>query len=128
MKRNHLSRAIALTLTLAALQAQAQETAPAPQPAGDGATTLDAIQVTARKTATHVHSDVADQGRGNAPEELGAVFDKYSRAKHRDRTVPGTGLGLAICTGSIEAHGGTVPAGFPSPALDHAQKRIDMND
>src|SRR5688572_25369729 len=49
MKRNHLSRAIALTLTLAALQAQAQDAAPAAASADDGATTLDAIQVTARK-------------------------------------------------------------------------------
>lgn len=68
------------------------------------------IQVTARKTATHVHIDVADQGRGIAPEELGAVFDKFYRAKHRDRTVPGTGLGLAIGKSIIEAHGGTIEA------------------
>jgi two-component system sensor histidine kinase KdpD len=69
-----------------------------------------AIQITARKTATHVHIDIADQGRGIAPEELGAVFDKFYRAKHRDRTVPGTGLGLAICKGIVEAHGGTIEA------------------
>lgn len=54
--------------------------------------------------------DVADQGRGIASEDLGAVFDKFYRTKHRDRTVPGTGLGLAICKGIVEAHGGTIEA------------------
>ena len=40
--------------------------------------------------------------------DLGAVFDKFYRAKQRDRTVPGTGLGLAICKGIVEAHGGRI--------------------
>ncbi len=68
------------------------------------------IQITARKLGNEVAIDVSDQGRGIAPEDLGAVFDKFYRAKHRDRTVPGTGLGLAICKGIIEAHGGTIEA------------------
>jgi two-component system sensor histidine kinase KdpD len=68
------------------------------------------IQVTARQSGSDIVIDVADQGRGIAAEELGAVFDKFYRAKHRDRTVPGTGLGLAICKGIVEAHGGTIEA------------------
>ncbi|MDX2223198.1 MAG: DUF4118 domain-containing protein [Rhodospirillaceae bacterium] len=68
------------------------------------------IQITARQSGSDIVIDVADQGRGIAAEELGAVFDKFYRAKHRDRTVPGTGLGLAICKGIVEAHGGTVEA------------------
>jgi len=68
------------------------------------------IQITARKLGNEVAIDVSDQGRGIAPEDLGAMFDKVYRAKHRDRTVPGTGLGLAICKGIIEAHGGTIEA------------------
>jgi len=68
------------------------------------------IQVMARKLGNDVAIDVSDQGRGIAPEDLGAVFDKFYRAKHRDRTVPGTGLGLAICKGIIEAHGGSIEA------------------
>ncbi|MDX2145150.1 MAG: ATP-binding protein [Rhodospirillaceae bacterium] len=68
------------------------------------------IQVTARRMGEDVVIDVTDHGRGIAPEELGAVFDKFYRAKHRDRTVPGTGLGLAICKGIVEAHGGTIEA------------------
>lgn len=69
-----------------------------------------AIQITARRLGDDVAIDVTDQGRGISSEELGAIFDKFYRARHRDRTVPGTGLGLAICKGIIEAHGGTIEA------------------
>lgn len=69
-----------------------------------------AIQITARRLGEDVGIDVTDQGRGISSEELGAIFDKFYRARHRDRTVPGTGLGLAICKGIIEAHGGTIEA------------------
>ena len=72
--------------------------------------TETAIQITARRLGDDVAIDIADQGRGISPEELGAVFDKFYRARHRDRTVPGTGLGLAICKGIVEAHGGTIEA------------------
>ena len=68
------------------------------------------IQITARKIGENVVVDVSDQGRGIPTDELGAVFDKFYRAKHRDRTVPGTGLGLAICKGIVEAHNGTIEA------------------
>lgn len=69
-----------------------------------------AIQITARKLGDDVGIDITDHGRGIASEELGAIFDKFYRARHRDRTVPGTGLGLAICKGIVEAHGGTIEA------------------
>lgn len=68
------------------------------------------IQVTARKMGNEVAIDITDNGRGIAPEDLGAVFDKFYRTKHRDRTVPGTGLGLAICKGIVDAHGGSIEA------------------
>ena len=68
------------------------------------------IQITARRLNTEIAIDITDQGRGISSEELGAIFDKFYRARHRDRTVPGTGLGLAICKGIIEAHGGTIEA------------------
>ena len=68
------------------------------------------IQVVARREGDDVTIDVTDQGRGISVEDLGAIFDKFYRARHRDRTVPGTGLGLAICKGIVEAHGGDVSA------------------
>lgn len=68
------------------------------------------IQITARKFGNEVAIDITDHGPGIAPEDLGAVFDKFYRTKRRDRTVPGTGLGLAICKGIVEAHGGSIEA------------------
>lgn len=68
------------------------------------------IQILARKFGNEVAIDITDQGPGIAPEDLGAVFDKFYRTKRRDRTVPGTGLGLAICKGIVDAHGGSIEA------------------
>ncbi len=68
------------------------------------------IQIVARKLGGEVAIDITDHGPGIAPEDLGAVFDKFYRTKLRDRTVPGTGLGLAICKGIVEAHGGSIEA------------------
>ena len=68
------------------------------------------IQITARRDGNDVAIDITDQGRGIASEDLGAVFDKFFRARARDRTVAGTGLGLAICKGIVEAHGGSIEA------------------
>ena len=68
------------------------------------------IQIVARKFGNEVAIDITDQGPGIAPEDLGAVFDKFYRTKRRDRTVPGTGLGLAICKGIVDAHGGSIEA------------------
>ncbi len=68
------------------------------------------IQISVHHVGDDVAIDVTDQGRGIASDELGAVFDKFYRAKQRDRTVPGTGLGLAICKGIVEAHNGTIEA------------------
>ncbi|MBL8630809.1 MAG: DUF4118 domain-containing protein [Rhodospirillaceae bacterium] len=68
------------------------------------------IQVVARRVDNDIAIDVIDQGRGIPADELGAVFDKFYRAKQRDHTVAGTGLGLAICKGIVEAHQGTIEA------------------
>ena len=68
------------------------------------------IQITAKRLGGDVIIDITDQGRGIAGEDLGAVFDKFYRARARDRTIAGTGLGLAICKGIIEAHDGSIEA------------------
>jgi two-component system sensor histidine kinase KdpD len=72
------------------------------------------IQVTARRFGEdEVAIEVTDHGRGIAAEDLGAVFDKFYRAKQRDRIVPGTGLGLAICKGIVDTHCGSIEALSP---------------
>jgi two-component system sensor histidine kinase KdpD len=50
---------------------------------------------------------VSDQGPGLAPEEAGALFEKFARGR-TETAVPGVGLGLAICRAIVEAHGGKI--------------------
>jgi signal transduction histidine kinase len=48
--------------------------------------------------------EVADSGRGIAPELLPRVFDRFVKGEGS----PGSGLGLAICRDIIAAHGGDI--------------------
>ena len=48
--------------------------------------------------------EVADSGRGVAPEMLPRVFDRFVKGEGS----PGSGLGLAICRDIIQAHGGDI--------------------
>lgn len=61
-------------------------------------------------TADSVEIRVTDNGPGIAPEILGRVFERFTRAEpSRVRTSgSSTGLGLAIVKAVVKAHGGTV--------------------
>ncbi len=53
--------------------------------------------------------DVADNGMGIPPEEIGQLFGRFVRASNaRIAGVPGTGLGLSIVKAITELHGGRV--------------------
>jgi two-component system OmpR family sensor kinase len=53
--------------------------------------------------------EVADRGRGLAPEQAGRVFERFYRADQaRTRQAGGAGLGLSIVAALVAAHGGTV--------------------
>jgi signal transduction histidine kinase len=69
-----------------------------------------AIELRAERNVAVIQ--VADSGRGVAPEDFDRIFDRFWRA---DETVGrgngGTGLGLAIVKTISEAHGGTVEVG-----------------
>jgi PAS domain S-box-containing protein len=53
--------------------------------------------------------EVADHGRGIAPEEQCQVFERFRRVGGEDhRQKSGHGLGLYLCKGLVEAHGGTI--------------------
>jgi two-component system phosphate regulon sensor histidine kinase PhoR len=56
----------------------------------------------------HVELSIRDTGRGIAPEDIGKIFDRYTRVTQHGDEVPGTGLGLMIVREIIEAHGGSV--------------------
>jgi PAS domain S-box-containing protein len=56
-----------------------------------------------------VHLSVEDTGRGIAPENLGKLFQPFTRLGGAVQGAhTGTGLGLFICRGIAEAHGGRV--------------------
>ena len=53
--------------------------------------------------------DVADNGIGIPPEEIGQLFGRFVRASNaRTAGLPGTGLGLSIVQAISELHGGRV--------------------
>lgn len=60
--------------------------------------------------------EVADDGPGFPPADLGRVFERFYRADpSRARQSGGSGLGLAIAASIIEGHGGTVAASNREP-------------
>jgi signal transduction histidine kinase len=67
------------------------------------------VTVRCRPEAGALRLEVADTGKGIAPEERRFVFDAFWRSQDSHQ---GTGLGLAIARGIVEAHGGTI--GFRS--------------
>jgi signal transduction histidine kinase len=83
------------------------------------------IEVSARRDSREWVVSVRDNGIGIPREDVGHVFDMFSRVTPN---VDGTGIGLAICRRIVEAHGGRIwvePAGgggsvfrFTLPAPD----------
>jgi signal transduction histidine kinase len=52
---------------------------------------------------------VADQGIGIPPDQLGHIFERFYRARNTAQTeASGTGLGLSVCEGLVKAHGGVI--------------------
>jgi two-component system phosphate regulon sensor histidine kinase PhoR len=67
------------------------------------------VRVTAEPAEKELRIQIADTGRGIAPEDLPRVFERFYRGnKDRSHEIPGTGLGLAIVKHLVEAHQGTV--------------------
>lgn len=55
--------------------------------------------------------EISDTGPGIPSEQLGTIFEKYTRVRSDATTEPsGTGLGLAVALGIVKAHGGTIEA------------------
>jgi signal transduction histidine kinase len=67
------------------------------------------VRVALRREKNMAGVEVADEGLGIAPEEQGAIFEKFYRSS---RTLPkkigGAGLGLAMVKHIVDAHGGKI--------------------
>ncbi|HEX3579026.1 MAG TPA: ATP-binding protein [Thermoanaerobaculia bacterium] len=69
------------------------------------------VEVSARRTASHVQISVTDSGEGVDPQFLPHIFEPFRQAESpQTRVHGGLGLGLSIVRYIAEAHGGTVSA------------------
>lgn len=66
----------------------------------------DAIEVRGRRTESEVVLEIADTGRGIAPEEMQSVWEELGRSREA-HGIEGSGLGLPMVRAIIERHGGT---------------------
>jgi signal transduction histidine kinase len=56
-----------------------------------------------------IHVAVRDFGTGLTQDELGQLFQRYTRTQRAtEGGAPGAGLGLYVCRGIVEAHGGRI--------------------
>lgn len=69
----------------------------------------DTVTLASGSDATTSWVEVADTGRGIAPEELDRIFERFYRVP--DASTPGgRGIGLTIARSLVQAHGGTLTA------------------
>jgi PAS domain S-box-containing protein len=69
------------------------------------------IALTVEADGGEVVIRVADSGIGIAPENLSALFEKFSQVRSaQDRAGGGLGIGLALAKGLVHMHGGTISA------------------
>lgn len=64
------------------------------------------IELSAKKSGSHVYISVADNGAGIPMEYQTKIFDKFVQVNPQEPG--GTGLGLAICKEIVKAHKGTI--------------------
>jgi signal transduction histidine kinase len=73
--------------------------------ARDAMETGGRLRVSTRTDDEHAQVEVADSGRGIAPEDLPRIYDPFFTTKGAKK---GTGLGLAVTYGIVREHGGTI--------------------
>ena len=73
-----------------------------------GSVSLD-IKGSVKEDTVSLEIKVSDTGIGIKEEDLGKLFEKFSRIdEKRNKDIEGTGLGLAICAGMVKFMGGTI--------------------
>jgi signal transduction histidine kinase len=65
------------------------------------------VRFDVRREASATVFEVADQGIGIPPDEIGHLFESFHRASNVG-AIQGTGLGLAIVKNAVEMHGGAI--------------------
>ncbi len=74
------------------------------------------VTVRTRSSGDEATIEVIDTGLGMDAEQLGRLFQPFSRVHDVEGTaIAGTGLGLYICKGIVDQHGGTLTAESPGP-------------
>jgi signal transduction histidine kinase len=70
----------------------------------------DTISFSLRREGDRVAISIADTGSGIAREDLGRIFERFSRAtgSYPESRQVGSGLGLSIAKAVVEAHGGSI--------------------
>jgi CheY-like chemotaxis protein/anti-sigma regulatory factor (Ser/Thr protein kinase) len=69
------------------------------------------VQVSARRSASHLQISVTDSGEGIDSQFLPHIFEPFRQAESpQTRVHGGLGLGLSIVRYIVEAHGGTISA------------------
>jgi signal transduction histidine kinase len=66
------------------------------------------VSVNIRPNSRDVVIEIADSGRGIAPEYLPHLFERFFRVKDEEGFTEGTGLGLPIAKRILENHGGRI--------------------
>ena len=66
------------------------------------------ILVTSEEVNNELVVQVADQGRGIAPEEMPHVFERFYRARNSRNDTAGNGLGLFLAKYFVELHNGRI--------------------
>ncbi|WP_404348369.1 response regulator [Phycicoccus jejuensis] len=87
------------------------------------------IRVALRREGDDVVLEVADTGRGIAPEEVDAVLERFSRGPGRPvRGHTGTGIGLAHARDLVRAHGGSLTLEPGAGGGTLARVRVPVGD
>ena len=66
------------------------------------------VLVTSEEVNNELVVQVADQGRGIAPEETKSVFERFYRARNSRKDTAGNGLGLYLARYFVELHNGRI--------------------
>jgi two-component system sensor histidine kinase VicK len=67
------------------------------------------VHIRVRADSAYLIVEIADEGIGMKPGEIGLIFDEFYRIESaKTKRIPGTGLGLAIAKKIVDSHHGRI--------------------